>query len=222
MNKKNKNSVSIITLFGSIIIAIIIFVILINVQDSMVKDIETTKIVVAKKDIPKNVEIKVADFKEYFEEKDIPNYNIISDTYKSLDELKKDVSEIYISEDISKNEQIQSKQITTENTSVKDIVEPIEIGFDVGSFDYGVGGCIRTGDLIDIYVVNGATGVEECVGTDIYVSRAMDNTGKEITNEDKTSLAVAYNVIIETSDVESFVQKLEKGTVRVAKKNDIS
>ena len=167
MNKKNKNSVSIITLFGSIIIAIIIFVILINVQDSMVKDIETTKIVVAKKDIPQNVEIKVADFKEYFEEKDIPNYNIISDTYKSLDELKKDVSEIYISEDISKNEQIQSKQITTENTSVKDIVEPIEIGFDVGSFDYGVGGCIRTGDLIDIYVVNGATGVEECVGTDI-------------------------------------------------------
>ena len=86
MNKKNKNSVSIITLFGSIIIAIIIFVILINVQDSMVKDIETTKIVVAKKDIPQNVEIKVADFKEYFEEKDIPNYNIISDTYKSLDE----------------------------------------------------------------------------------------------------------------------------------------
>lgn len=227
MNKENKNSISILTLIGSIIISIVVFIILISVQDSMIKEVETTSIVVAKKDIPKNTEIKLEKFNDYFVEMEIPKYNVIEETFINVKEITKDkkfknVSVIITTEEISANEQLQKKHITTENSPIKTIDNPVEIGFEVSGFGYGVGGRIRKGDIIDIFVVDSSTGIEDTVGADIYVSKVMDSTGVEIDIEDKETLATAFNVIVESSDSNEFVAGLEKGAIRLVKKNDIS
>lgn len=226
MNKDNKNSISILTLIGSIIISIVVFVILISVQDSMIKEIETTTIVVAKKDIPKNTEIELKKINDYFVEMEIPKYNVVKKTFANVKEItnnkKYKDSVLIITEEISANEQLQKKHITTENSPLKTLDEPVEIGFEVKGFGYGVGGRIRKGDIIDIFVVNSVTGIEECIASDIYVCKALDSTGVEINIEDKETLAIAFNVLVESNYKDEFVVGLEKGTIRLVKKNDIT
>lgn len=69
-------------------------------------------------------------------------------------------------------------------------------GLAVSRFSDAVCGILRSGDVIDIFALDAATGENICILRDVYVDSAFDSAGVEIPPEDKDQVAIALNVLL--------------------------
>jgi len=106
------------------------------------------------------------------------------------------------------------------------IPDPVEVSFSVNNYDQVVGGILREGDRINLYVIRkekdetGEQIVSELIIKDTYITKAFTNTGVEIKREDEVNgdtPTTVINVYIPGGKEEAFHEAVIEGTLRVSK-----
>lgn len=108
----------------------------------------------------------------------------------------------------------------------KGIQNPVEVSFSVNNYDQVVGGILREGDCINLYVIRkekdemGEQIVSELIVKDTYITKAFTNTGMEVSRADevnKDTPTTVINVYIPRDKEETFHEAVIEGTLRVSK-----
>jgi len=106
------------------------------------------------------------------------------------------------------------------------ITNPVEVSFSVNNYDQVVGGILREGDLINLYVIRkekdeaGERVVSEPIIRDTYITKAFTNAGLEVKREDTVNgetPTTVINVYIPRDKEETFHKAVIEGTLRVSK-----
>ena len=103
--------------------------------------------------------------------------------YRSLDELPKDG--FYIENTMTKTQMVMKDDIADKDLVMDKYKNGYEItSFPAESFDGGVNGSLRKGDIVDVYALNPETELLELFAENVYVSEVYDNAGNRITEPD--------------------------------------
>lgn len=104
------------------------------------------------------------------------------------------------------------------------ILNPVEVSFSVNSFDQAVGGVLRRGDCISLYVVRKDEAEKEVTAEKIvdstYVTRAFSSAGMEIDREDAENAdtpTTIINIYIPKAQEDAYNRAISEGTLRVSR-----
>lgn len=90
--------------------------------------------------------------------------------------------------------------------------------FPAESFDGGVNGSLRKGDIVDVYAQNPDTELLELFAENLYVSEVYDNAGNRITEPD--GVATSFTVWVTPEEVESVNLAVVYGRVQIYLKTE--
>lgn len=192
--------------------AAIVFIMLLNVEKTMLEDYEKTTVVVAKTEIAKGVTLTEENIGQYVEEKEVP-LDMVPTYAFTMDEVISCVASNTIYEGVIISDGIVEKK----EEVIKELREPMIVGFGADDLYQVVGGVLRPGDRIDIYHIGKEENASVYVWENIYIEEVFDNSGASLSRSDTTTPAQRINVYMEETEVALFFEVLEKGTVRVAK-----
>ncbi len=212
INRKNKK-INLNKLLISFILAVILFVILINIEAGMLKNYEKTTVVRAKRDIMAGTEISKENLEEFFYLGEVMASQSMEEPVTKLNILENKV----ITDDLLKNEALSHSDIRTKDYSIQELSEPVEIAVKVTDLAEAVGGILRKGDRIDISVYDKETKECETILTNVCVQKALDQSGKEIDVYAKDSPATMINILIERNMQDNINEILEDHTIRIGK-----
>ena len=210
--KKNKNNPIKKFLF-SFLLAVIAYIGLINVEKSLLQDYEHCKILRAKSYIEENTEFTKENVKNYFYSDDIPVKLKTAKSIQSFDDIVGSITCV----SLEKGEIISKTRLIAKTNILKEITHPVEVSFEASDLSQVVGGIIRKGDIINISVVNSLNKTNMEVLNSAYVEKVFDTSGHRIDKTQKEASAVILNVMIDSSDVKDFNEKITMGEVRVSK-----
>lgn len=109
--------------------------------------------------------------------------------------------------------------VSESNELVASFSDPVEMGIRVSSFEYAAGGTLRRGDTVDICATD--EGGDE-MSIRVYILKAFDNTGRLIEADDTSSVAVAFNVLLERNGYVKVSEILDAaGDFDLVKINDV-
>ena len=106
--------------------------------------------------------------------------------------------------------------LNTINDKFKDIDDLVEVSFNVSDISQVVGGILRSGDIIDISIIDNNTNESMIVLEDIYVDKAISSDGLQIDRSSDLS-ALTINILVSKDDSEKLNSYLNKGTLRISK-----
>ncbi|MDU5695429.1 hypothetical protein, partial [Clostridium sp.] len=78
------------------------------------------------------------------------------------------------------------------------------------------GGILRSGDIIDISIIDNNTSESLSVLEDVYVDKAISSDGLQIDRSSDLS-ALTINILVSKDDSEKLNSYLNKGTLRISK-----
>lgn len=203
----------------SLTIGVMLFVLLLKVESVALEKYQTNYVVVAKQDIASGENIQRIDIKKYFKCVQV-NSACAVDGFSSLEELEVwmgDKDNLLIKDDIKEKEIVYAEKFSCVEKGYEQYEQPVEVGVKVSSYEYCVGGILRTGDLVDLSIVNLDVG-SEIILEDVLILKAFDSSGAEIVPEDKDTVSVGFNLMMEKRDFEAYNTALENGTIRITKK----
>lgn len=212
-----------IAAFMALIVAVVLYFVMIHAEKTALSDYEKAPVIITKSEVPINMVITEDNVDKYFEEisfdkKFIPEDSIADKTllYGKAPCFTMD-NGTFITNGMFKNI----------NEYINSMEDPRVAAIMVNDLSQIVGGVIRAGDTIDIYVINekkeeSMINIEEekPLFTNIYVYEAFDATGIKIDNDDNTSVCQMVNVLYENSEIYDFYKELAKGTVYIVKHID--
>lgn len=207
-NNGNKTLIKVIVSLG---MAILLFVALVSLEGSILKNYEKGTAVVAKSDMTQKTMITDENKNKYFEETQIEKALISKNTIVSIDDVVGKVA----TTDIDKGQVANDNLLRDASEGLDKIQDPAEVSFAVSSLVNSVAGQVRSGDLVDISVYNNATLKTEYIKRNVYVKEALTTDGVKIANNDTDSLATSFVVVIEKSESNQFIADLNKGPVYV-------
>lgn len=119
-----------------------------------------------------------------------------------------------VSCDISQGS-IFSQSVISDEANMKAVMaNPVIAGIRASDISQFSGGIIRTGDYIDISVVDNSTGKCSNIISNVYVTGAFNSDGTAIEDE---GCAMILNVLIEKENEQYLNEMLSMGTVRICK-----
>ena len=186
---QKKTNTTFITIISCLIFAVIVFIVLLNVEKNIMTSYEKTKVVVCKQNIEKQVDINDKNLKDYFELKEMPTNLIPEGAYKKL----KDIPEGITSRELIEKEILLNNAIESKKSIVKDIENPIETAITLKSLDKAVGGTLRRGDRVNISVI-GEDQEKQLLIENVFISAAMNSSGDVLTRDSKDA-ALTFNII---------------------------
>ena len=150
-----------------------------------------------------NTFVKSEDAGKYFEVISVDLTAIPTCAYKSLDELPKDG--FYIENAMTKTQMVMKDDIADKDIVMDKYKNGYEItSFPAESFDGGVNGSLRKGDVVDVYALNPETELLELFAENVYVSEVYDNAGNRITEPD--GVATSFTVWVTPEEVDIALQ----------------
>lgn len=212
-NKPDNKKVNLNKLVISFILAIILFFILISIEAGILNNYEKISLVRAKTDIKAGTEITPENRDTYFYMGEAAVNQCIDKPVVDLNKLNQTV----ITRDVLKNETIASQYIKSGNYNLAQMNNPIEVSLNVNTISDAVGGILRKGDKIDISVFNEETGESEVLFQDVYIQKALDNSGTEIDLYSKDKPATVINILIERDKQKVFNEMLQKEKIFISK-----
>lgn len=166
-------------------------------------------VLVMREDVATNTFVKSEDAGKYFEVISVDLTAIPTCAYKSLDELPKDG--FYIENAMAKTQMVMKDDIADKDLVMDKYKNGYEItSFPAESFDGGVNGSLRKGDIVDVYALNPDT---ELFAENVYVSEVYDNAGNRITEPD--GVATSFTVWVTPEEVESVNLAVVYGKVQI-------
>lgn len=216
LNEK-KNNTTFIRIITCLIFAVVIFVILVNVEKNIMKNYEKAPVVVCKQNINEKDDINKSNKKDYFEVVQVPKNIVPENTYKSLKEVPIGLA----SKDMYKKEILLKNDIQSSDSFVKDIEDPVIASISIKSLDKAVGGVLRRGDRVDISLIKDDTNDKSLLLSNIYIIEAMNSSGEKLT-KDKKEAATIFNIIVSKKDAQMLKEVVnENGELTLVKTNDV-
>lgn len=201
------------SLIISACVAIVVFIALLFVEKSLLKPNGTVEGFVAVSDIDKGTVITEQNISKLFTEKNnIDGALEVTGAVKTKDELINKVAK----ENINKGEVVSNNSFISKDDKFKDIDDLVEVSFNVSDISQVVGGILRSGDIIDISIIDNNTNESMIVLEDIYVDKAISSDGLQIDRSSDLS-ALTINILVSKDDSEKLNSYLNKGTLRISK-----
>lgn len=201
-------------IFSALIVAVIIFIVMLNTEKNMLLDYEKGMIYTTIKSIPQGQVITEINYIDYFVEKEIDKTLVTDAAITSFEQL----IGLFPVRTIEKGTMVSKSMFESVNEITKNMKDPVEVGLKADDLYQVVGGILRTGDNIHIYTVEESeTGEVTLVWPDVYVNKVFDTSGLLITNEDNATSASRINILLEKEYVEEFYKELALGSLRVVK-----
>lgn len=214
-NTENKNTGknTILKLLGCLIVAAALFALLLNVESNVLSDYEKKQTVICRTEIPMGTRINETNVQQYFETYEVDvklvDKNAVSDRNNLIGTVAArtmDANEIVKSDDFLKELGIYAK-----------FKEPVETSFSAENPSDVVSGSIRSGDFIDIAVVDKDTLEYKLSLENVYVLSAYTGTGEPVTRDSVNGVATMFTIVEEKKVLDKFYSALEKGSVIVSK-----
>lgn len=201
------------TVIGALIVATAVFLVMLDMEKSMLSDYEKGGIVTAASDIPSG---------QILDEKNVDNYFQVKEIDKLLipESALTDISQVYgmaPKTDIEKGSFLTAGMFENVNQIASGMREPVVAGFRADDLYQVTGGTLRTGDRIHIYIVMEKTGETRLVWENVFIQDVFDSSGNRILNEDDTTPAQRINILLEKEEAEMFYAELAAGSVRVVR-----
>ena len=201
------------SLIISACVAIVVFIALLFVEKSLLKPNGTVEGFVAVSDIDKGMVITEENISKLFTEKNnIDGALEVSGAVKTKDDLINKVAK----ENINKGEVVSNNSFISKDDKFKDIDDLVEVSFNVSDISQVVGGILRSGDIIDISIIDNNTSESLSVLEDVYVDKAISSDGLQIDRSSDLS-ALTINILVSKDDSEKLNSYLNKGTLRISK-----
>ena len=184
----------------TIIAAIIVCVIYVVVDSKASADELKTEVLCMAKDVPANTIVTADNVKDYFTVVSVDMAAVPDNAYKQLSDLPKDG--FYIENAMSKSQMVLNDDIATVDAILDKYKDGYEItSFKAPDFTRGVNGCIRKGDIVDVYAVDPTTDMLILLAEDVYVYEVYDSSGNKVTGKDE--IATSFTVYVTEAEVDN-------------------
>ena len=202
----------------SFILTLGVFAVLIFLTNKYSGKVVYVSVVKAIRDVPENLIITEENVDKYFALGNIDALDSIPDMITDKTVLYNQRTKVsFVAREVA-----TKKDFDNLNEHLDKIRNPVEIGLEFASVANAAGGDVREGDLINlsIFYIDPATkkNVPTYVMKDIYVSKAMDNSGTAIETTDKETAAKSFKIIIEQDDEFTITEALGNASfIRLSK-----
>ena len=184
----------------TIIAAIIVCVIYVVVDSKASADELKTEVLCMVKDVPANTIVTADNVKDYFAVVSVDMAAVPDNAYKQLSELPKDG--FYIENAMSKSQMVFKDDISIVDAILDKYKDGYEItSFKAPDFTRGVNGCIRKGDIVDVYAVDPTTDMLILLAENVYVYEVYDSSGNKVSGKDE--IATSFTVYVTEAEVEN-------------------
>lgn len=192
--------------------AIVVCVLYVAVQNRAAQEELKTSFVCMKENVKANTYVKVDEIDKYFTTTSVELTAVPKSAVKSLGELSKDG--FYIKDAMSK-----SQMVLTDNLADKDeVMDKYLSGYEVTSFaaesfDGGVNGSLRKGDIVSVYAVDPATEMLVLMADNIYIANVYDSSGNKISED--SEIATSFTVYVTKSEVDQINKAVVYGGIQM-------
>lgn len=211
-NKKSGNGI-VWKLLGCLIIAAALFAVLLNVESNVLSDYEKKMTVICKEQIPVGTRITETNAEQYFETYEI-DVKIVSEN-AVID--KSELIGTVAARTMDARELVKNDDFTKESGIYAKYQEPVEASFKAEHPGDVVSGSIRSGDFVDIAVVDKDTLEYALSLENVFVLNAYTSTGEVVTRDSINTAATMFTIVEEKAALDELYSALEKGNVIVSK-----
>ncbi len=190
------------------IIAVVLYGILIFAENKVLGEYDKKTVYIAKTDIAEGSPLTP----DLFELRLIDSSIVPSDAMSEISGFNEVILSYYADRSISKNNVLCAKDITL---IAEKITGTHEIGISVGDASHIVNGIIRTSDLVDIYIINGAEETAP-VFKNVYVAKVFSG-GVMIPNDDTKSVVQSFNVLLSEEEANRLISLMQTGEILIVK-----
>lgn len=201
-------------IFAALVVAVIVFIVMLNVEKNALSDYEKGPIFITSQTIPEGQILTEENIEKYIQIKEIDKSLIPEAAFIKKEEL---VGMLPVAS-IDSGVVLTSGMFEPLNEITDSMENPVIAGFAADDLYQVVGGILRAGDRIHIYTVDQDTGLTELVWEDVFVQQVFDGAGVAIQNGDQATAAQRINILLEQNSVPSFYTELATGSLRVVKK----
>ena len=191
--------------------AVAMFVILLQIEKSVLSQYEKGFIYTAAVPIPRGEVITAENAGRYFRLQEL-DMGCIPETALRKPEQVQGLAALF---DVEPGVLLTEGMFERLDDVLKEMREPVIAGFKAEDMCQVAGGILRAGDRVHIYSIMGEDSV--LVWEQIYVQQVFDGAGVRIPNEDTTTPSQRINIYLDKEDVGIFYRGLAEGNLRVVK-----
>ena len=196
---------------AALVAAVATFVILMQVEKSVLTQYEKGIVYTASKAIAKGQMITEENYMQYMTQREMDK-NMIPDTALTEPAQVRGMAAAY---DVEEGVLLTGGMFEELDEILAGMEEPVIAGVKAEDIYQVAGGMLRAGDRIHIYTVRDGKAV--LAWEEVYVQQVFDASGKGISNTDSSTVAQRMNVYQDKRDNEAFYTELAGGSLRAVK-----
>lgn len=200
------------SIIAALLVSIGIFAAMLQIERSVLGEYERENIFVAARNIPKGQIITEENYQDYLKLQELDKNCVPKTALGSPEQIVGLVAASGIEAGVF----LTTGMFEEWDEITADMQQPVIAGLKAEDLYQVVGGVLRAGDRIHIYMVS-ETGEAEPVWKNVFVEEVFDSSGQTIRNSDRESAAQRVNVCLDISDVARFYTELARGSLRVVK-----
>ena len=197
---------------AAFVAAIVLFLVLLQIEKSVLEDYEKGTILVAASTIPGGQPLLAEECQSLLRQREMDKKLIPDSAVQTGEELEGKIARY----DIEGGTLLTKGMFTGVEELTAGMTEPVVAGLKADDLYQVAGGVIRAGDRIHVYSVTEDKRIGR-VWENLWVQSVFDQSGKEIRNPDQTGAAQRINVYLDKAEVSAFYTELASGTLRVVK-----
>lgn len=218
---RNKDSKAISILktvaIPAVFAAIVVCVLYVAIEKNATQEELKTTVICMKEDVAANTYVEAEDIETYFTTISVELAAVPISAIQSLSELSEEG--FYIEDAMSKSQMVLTENVSEVSTVMDKYLSGYELtSFSVNSFDSGVNGSLRKGDIVDVYALDPLTESLILMVEDVYVKEVYDNSGNCIT--EASEVATAFTVYVTESEVEQMNMAIMYGGMQMYLKTE--
>ncbi|MCR4792832.1 MAG: SAF domain-containing protein [Lachnospiraceae bacterium] len=210
-DRSNKRGIRYGLFASAIIMSAGVFAVMTYLQKQALSDYEKKEVYVAANDIPRGCVITNENLSEYMVLKSIEAGCVTDRSLTTAGEVC-GLSPVY---DISAGTILTGSMFTSSTEEMNRMDAPVLAGFRTDDLSRAVSGVLRAGDRIDIYCSDPVSGEGRLLCENVYVESGYDSSGNAVRDP---SVAVMFNVYLESEQAESFYEGLMSGSLYVVRR----
>ena len=192
--------------------AVAVFVVMLQMEKSVLEQGEKGTVLVAVSEIPKGRTLSVSEAEKYFDVREVDVELIPGSAVQMLEDLDgKNVAY-----GIEAGSILTQGMLVEPDRIIKEMKAPVIAGFKADDLYQVAGGVLRKGDKIHVFHVTEEQEVM-LIWENLTVQAVFDQAGNQISNEDAFSAAQRINIYLDKADIDDFYARLSSGTLRVVK-----
>ena len=197
--------------------AIIVCVLYVAVQNRAAQEELKTPVVCMKENVKANTYVKADEIERYFTTTSVELTAVPKTAVKSLNELGKDG--FYIKDSMSSSQMVLSDNLADTDEVMDKYLSGYEVtSFAAESFDGGVNGSLRKGDIVSVYAIDPATEMLVLMADNVYIANVYDSSGNKISED--SEIATSFTVYVTESEVEQINKAVVYGGIQMYLKTE--